>query len=60
MVGDESRNTKGGTGLGLSIAEKVVSMHGFSIKLVQQPGLAKYIDAPGFEKIFMITIPIDG
>ena len=60
VVGDESRNTKGGTGLGLSIAEKVVSMHGFSIKLVQQPGLAKYIDAPGFEKIFMITIPIDG
>jgi signal transduction histidine kinase len=60
VVGDESRNTKGGTGLGLSIAEKVVTMHGFSIKLVQQPGLAKYIDVPGFEKIFMITIPIDG
>ena len=59
VVGDESRNTKGGTGLGLSIAEKVVSMHGFSIKLVQQPGLAKYIDAQGYEKIFMITIPIE-
>ena len=59
VVGDESRNTKGGTGLGLSIAEKVVTMHGFSIRLIQQPGLAKYIDVPGFEKIFMITIPIE-
>ena len=56
VVGDESRNSKGGTGLGLSIAKKVVDMHGFSIRLIQRPGLKRYIENPEYEKVFMITI----
>ena len=47
-VGDKSRNTKGGTGLGLSIAKKIVDMHGWELKLVNN-----YRE---YEKAFVIEI----
>lgn len=48
-VGDESRNSKGGSGLGLSIAAKIVSMHGWELKLKEYPGYTKafVIDVTG-------------
>ncbi|MCR5701355.1 MAG: HAMP domain-containing histidine kinase [Lachnospiraceae bacterium] len=57
-MGDESRNSRGGSGLGLSIAKKIVEMHGYKIKLVQQPDIARYKKVDKYEKMFMITIPI--
>ncbi len=56
VMGDESRNSKGGSGLGLSIAKKVVEMHGFKIRLVQQPMIQKFPAVSEYEKMFMITI----
>lgn len=56
VVGDESRSTKGGTGLGLSIVKKVLDMHGWKIRLVQQPHTRKYPVAAEYSKMFMITI----
>lgn len=56
VMGDESRNSKGGSGLGLSIAKKVVEMHGFKIRLVQQPMIQKFPAVAEYEKMFMITI----
>ena len=56
VVGDESRSTKGGTGLGLSIVKKVLDMHGWKIRLVQQPHTRKYPVAAQYSKMFMITL----
>ena len=56
-MGDESRNSRGGSGLGLSIAKKIVEMHGYSIKLIQQPDIARYKKASKYVKMFLITIP---
>ncbi|SNU08866.1 Signal transduction histidine kinase [Lachnospiraceae bacterium] len=56
VVGDESRSTKGGTGLGLSIVKKVLDMHEWKIRLVQQPHTRKYPVAAEYSKMFMITI----
>ena len=56
VMGDESRSTKGGTGLGLSISKKIVEMHGYKIKLVQQPDVKKISQVAQYQKAFIITI----
>lgn len=56
VMGDESRNSKGGTGLGLSISKKIVEMHGYKIKLVQQPEVKKISQVAQYQKAFIITI----
>ena len=56
-MGDESRNSRGGSGLGLSIAKKVVEMHGYKIRLIQQPDIVRYKKAEKYVKMFMIAIP---
>lgn len=48
VVADASRDSKGGSGLGLSIAKKIVDMHGWDIKLIQ--------DFERLEKSFVINI----
>ena len=58
-MGDESRNSRGGSGLGLSIAKKIVEMHGYKIRLIQQPDIVRYKQAAKYVKMFMITIPWD-
>ena len=56
VMGDESRASRGGTGLGLSVAAKIISLHGYSLKLVQKPVIRKY-DLPGiYNKMFYISI----
>ena len=57
VMGDESRKSNGGTGLGLSIAKKVVELHGFTIRLVQKPYIARYDLLKRFNKSFIIKIP---
>lgn len=46
----------GGSGLGLSIAQKVVQMHGWELKLVQQPQIQRYPGAERYAKAFVIQI----
>lgn len=48
VVGDKSRRTNGGSGLGLSIAKKIVDMHGWQMRLLQ--------NQKGYHKAFVINI----
>ena len=57
VMGDESRNSKGGSGLGLSIAKKIMDMHNFRLRLVQNTGIRKFKIVENYTKMFMITIP---
>ncbi len=56
VMSDESRSSKGGSGLGLSIAAKVMDMHGYNLRLIQRPYIAKYNLSSEYVKMFMITI----
>ena len=58
-MGDESRNSKGGSGLGLSIAKKIVQMHGYKLRLIQQPDIVRYKEVRKYVKMFLITIPCE-
>ncbi len=59
VTGDESRNSRGGSGLGLSIAHKIVSLHGFRIRLIQKPDMVSYPKVSSYSKMFMIRIPAE-
>ncbi len=59
VMGDDSRSSKGGSGLGLSIARKVVEMHGWTIKLAQNPEIARYGLPHKYNKTFVISIPVE-
>ena len=54
--GDKARVSDGGSGLGLSIAQKIVQMHGWQMRLVQQPRIQHYEKAAGFAKAFVIQM----
>lgn len=54
--GDASRKSNGGSGLGLSIAKKVVEMHGWKMRLVQQPQIQHYPYVERYAKAFLIQI----
>ena len=54
--GDASIKSSGGSGLGLSIAKKVVEMHGWRMKLVQQPQIQHYPFVAKYAKAFLIQI----
>lgn len=54
--GDASRKSNGGSGLGLSIAKKVVEMHGWKMRLVQQPQIQHYAYVKRYAKSFLIQI----
>lgn len=57
VQGDASRRSKSGSGLGLSITQKVIAMHGGSIRLEQK----KNPKEEGTEtKAFIITLPKPG
>lgn len=60
VMGDSSRKSTSGTGLGLSIAKKVLELHGFKIKLVQKPEMARYKLDSRMNKVFVIIIPVNG
>ncbi len=59
IMGDESRNSRGGSGLGLSIAKKIVEMHGYNIRLIQQPDIVRFKYVDKYVKMFLITIPLN-
>ncbi|SCW30814.1 Signal transduction histidine kinase [Ruminococcaceae bacterium YRB3002] len=56
VMGDKSRASSGGSGLGLSIAKKITDLHGFRLKLVQRPEIARYRLDDKYGKVFVIII----
>ena len=59
VMGDESRNSRGGSGLGLSIVHKVMSMHGYRLRLVQSPRISKFHYLDGYSKAFIISVDMN-
>lgn len=53
--GDKARAGEG-SGLGLSIAAKVIQMHGWRLRLIQQPHIQHYEKAAGYVKAFVIQM----
>ena len=58
VMGDKSRGSGGGSGLGLSVAKKIIEMHGFKIKLVQAPQIARYNLGEQYNKVFVVIIVV--
>ena len=56
VMGDASRGTGGGSGLGLAVTKKIVEMHGYKVKLVQEPQIARYELGSDYKKVFVIVI----
>lgn len=56
VMGDASRGTGGGSGLGLAVTKKIVEMHGFKVKLVQAPDIARYELGSEYKKVFVIVM----
>jgi signal transduction histidine kinase len=55
-TGDESRSTGGGTGLGLPLSNRICDMHGFNLKLVQNPEVNRYHLGDEYKKAFVISL----
>ncbi len=53
VTGNEARTTGCGTGLGTAIVQRIVSLHGGDVRLVQPP-------RAGYKTEFEITLPYDG
>lgn len=53
--GDKARAGEG-SGLGLSIAAKVIQMHGWRLRLIQQPQIQHYEKVEGYAKAFVIQM----
>ena len=56
VTGDDSRATNGGTGLGLPLSVRICEMHGFNLKLVQNPEILRYRLGEEYNKVFVISL----
>lgn len=56
VTGDESRASDAGTGLGLPLSRKICEMHGFNLKLVQNPEILRYRLGEEYQKVFVISM----
>lgn len=56
ITGDESRASDGGTGLGLPLSRKICDMHGFNLKLAQNPEMLRYRLGEEYQKVFVISM----
>lgn len=59
VMGDESRSTKGGSGLGLSVSRKICELHDGRLKLVQKPEMGRYQLGAEYNKVFVISLPVE-
>ena len=59
VMGDESRSTKGGSGLGLSVSRKICELHDGKLKLVQKPEMGRYQLGAEYNKVFVISLPVE-
>jgi len=56
VTGDESRASGAGTGLGLPLSLKICEMHGFKMKLVQNPEVKRYHLGDEYVKAFVVMM----
>lgn len=56
VTGDESRASGSGTGLGLPLSLKICEMHGFNMKLVQNPEVKRYHLGDEYKKAFVVMM----
>lgn len=56
VTGDASRASDAGTGLGLPLSRKICEMHGYNLKLVQNPEILRYRLGEEYQKVFVISM----
>jgi signal transduction histidine kinase len=56
FTGDESRASDGGTGLGLPLSNRICEMHGYKLRLVQNPEVNRYHLGEEYKKAFVISM----